>query len=35
MLPLHDLKNPDAEPVGYLTSLRFNMGGYLAPEKIA
>lgn len=35
MLPLHDLKNPDGDPVGYLTSLRFNMGGYLAPEKIA
>jgi Family of unknown function (DUF6073) len=32
MLPLHDINNPDGEPVAYLTSLRFNMGGYLAKE---
>jgi hypothetical protein len=35
MLPLHDRTDPDGQPIGYLTSLRFNMGGYLAPEKIA
>jgi hypothetical protein len=35
MLPLHDVEHPNDEPVGYLTSLRFNMGGYLAPEKVA
>jgi len=35
MLPLHDLKDPDGQPVGYLTSLRFAMGGYLAPERFA
>lgn len=32
MLPLHDINNPDSEPVAYLTSLRFNMGGYLSKE---
>jgi len=35
MLPLYDCADPDGEPVGYLTSLRFNMGGYLTPEQIA
>ncbi|MEV0147122.1 MULTISPECIES: DUF6073 family protein [unclassified Nonomuraea] len=35
MLPLMDLTDPDGLPVGYLTSLRFNMGGYLAPERFA
>lgn len=29
MLPLYDVTNPDSAPVGYLTSLKFNMGGYL------
>jgi hypothetical protein len=32
MLPLHDTRSPDGEPVAYVTSLRFNMGGYLAKE---
>jgi len=32
MLPLHDTRTPDGEPVAYVTSLRFNMGGYLAKE---
>jgi hypothetical protein len=35
MLPLYDVEDPWGEPVGYLTSLRFNMGGYLRPEQIA
>lgn len=35
MLPLYDVKDPWGEPVGYLTSLRFNMGGYLTPEQVA
>jgi hypothetical protein len=35
MLPLYDMKDPWGEPVGYLTSLRFNMGGYLTPEQVA
>jgi hypothetical protein len=35
MLPLHDVKHPDDEPVAYVTSLRFTMGGYLTPEQIA
>lgn len=34
MLPLHDVNNPDGEPVAYLTSLRFTMGGYLSPEEM-
>lgn len=32
MLPLHDVRNSEAEPVAYVTSLRFTMGGYLAKE---
>ncbi|MEU6266461.1 DUF6073 family protein [Saccharopolyspora shandongensis] len=35
MLPLHDIRRPDAEPVAYVTSLRFTMGGYLPEEQIA
>lgn len=35
MLPLYDTVDPDGEPVGYLTSLRFNMGGYLPREKVS
>lgn len=35
MLPLHDRRRPDDEPVAYVTSLRFNMGGYLSPEELA
>lgn len=35
MLPLYDVKDPWGEPVGYLTSLKFNMGGYLTPEQVA
>ena len=35
MLPLYDVQDPWGEPVGYLTSLRFNMGGYLSPEQVA
>ncbi|GGK76545.1 DUF6073 family protein [Mangrovihabitans endophyticus] len=35
MLPLHDIENPDAEPVAYVTSLRFTMGGYLSAEQMA
>jgi len=35
MLPLHDINRPDEEPVAYVTSLRFTMGGYLTPEQIA
>jgi hypothetical protein len=34
MLPLHDLADPDGEPVAYITSLRFTMGGYLTPEEL-
>jgi len=34
MLPLYDVQDPWGEPVGYLTSLRFNMGGYLSPDKV-
>lgn len=34
MLPLYNVEDPYGEPVGYLTSLRFNMGGYLTPEQI-
>lgn len=35
MLPLYDVKDPWGEPVAYLTSLRFNMGGYLTQEQVA
>lgn len=35
MLPLHDTRDPDGLPVGYLTSLRFAMGGYLTKNKIS
>jgi hypothetical protein len=35
MLPLHDVNRPDDEPVAYVTSLRFTMGGYLTAEDIA
>jgi uncharacterized protein DUF6073 len=35
MLPLHDAGNPDGEPVAYVTSLRFTMGGYLSADEIA
>ena len=34
MMPLVDVENPDGEPVAYLTSLRFQMGGYLAPDEM-
>ena len=34
MMPLVDVKDPDGEPVAYLTSLRFAMGGYLAPDEL-
>lgn len=33
MLPLHDTRSPDSEPVAYVTSLRFTMGGYLPAEE--
>jgi hypothetical protein len=32
MMPLYNVQDPDGEPVAYLTSLRFNMGGYLNQE---
>jgi Family of unknown function (DUF6073) len=32
MLPLFDVLHPENEPVAYLTSLRFTMGGYLPKE---
>jgi len=35
MLPLHDSENPDGEPVAYVTSLRFTMGGYLTRDEVA
>jgi hypothetical protein len=35
MLPLHDSRRLDDQPVAYLTSLRFTMGGYLTPEQLA
>lgn len=35
MLPLYDVEDPWGEPVGYLTSLRFTMGGYLRPDQIS
>ncbi len=34
MLPLYDVAHPEGEPVAYLTSLRFTMGGYLSAEEI-
>jgi Family of unknown function (DUF6073) len=34
MLPLHDVEHPDQEPVAYVTSLRFTMGGYLHKEQL-
>lgn len=34
MMPLVDVNDPDGEPVAYLTSLRFAMGGYLAPDEL-
>jgi hypothetical protein len=30
MLPLHDINDVDSDPIAYVTSLRFRMGGYLA-----
>lgn len=35
MLPLHDIERPDEEPVAYVTSLRFTMGGYLPKERFS
>ncbi|GAA4872576.1 DUF6073 family protein [Saccharopolyspora cebuensis] len=35
MLPLHDIRRPDDEPVAYVTSLRFTMGGYLTREQLS
>jgi hypothetical protein len=34
MLPLYDAAHPEREPVAYLTSLRFAMGGYLNKEEM-
>lgn len=34
MLPLHDSRRSAAEPIAYVTSLRFNMGGYLEKEAV-
>jgi hypothetical protein len=34
MMPLLDINDQDGQPVAYLTSLRFNMGGYLAKEEM-
>lgn len=34
MMPLLDIENPDGEPVAYLTSLRFKMGGYLSQDEM-
>ena len=34
-LPLYDLKQPDARPVGYLTSLKYTVGSYLTQEEVA
>jgi hypothetical protein len=34
MMPLYDVREPDGEPVAYLTSLRFQMGGYLSKEQM-
>ncbi|MDE3723221.1 MULTISPECIES: DUF6073 family protein [Nocardiopsis] len=35
MLPLYDVRTPWDEPTAYLTSLKFNMGGYLPPERFS
>ncbi|MFC3448572.1 DUF6073 family protein [Amycolatopsis speibonae] len=35
MLPLHDIEHFEEQPVAYVTSLRFNMGGYITEEEIA
>lgn len=32
MMPLYDVRDPEGEPVAYLTSLRFKMGGYINKE---
>ncbi len=34
MMPLLDVNEPDGQPVAYLTSLRFAMGGYLSPDEL-
>lgn len=34
MMPLLDINDQDGQPVAYLTSLRFNMGGYLAKDEM-
>lgn len=34
MMPLLDVNDPDGQPVAYLTSLRFNMGGYLHRDQM-
>jgi hypothetical protein len=34
MMPLYDVREPEGEPVAYLTSLRFQMGGYLNKEEM-
>ena len=34
MLPLYDVAHPEKEPVAYLTSLRFTMGGYLGKDEL-
>lgn len=34
MMPLFDRANPEGEPVAYITSLRFQMGGYLEKESM-
>lgn len=34
MMPLVNADDPDGSPVAYLTSLRFAMGGYLAPGEL-
>jgi len=34
MMPLLDVDDPDGQPVAYLTSLRFNMGGYLNKDQM-
>lgn len=34
MLPLFDVADPEGQPVAYITSLRFNMGGYLTSERV-
>lgn len=34
MMPLLNVDDPDGAPVAYLTSLRFNMGGYLSKDQM-